>query len=60
VFQHTHRPKRLRHSAVGELTLNYETLVPPGDPQLRVIVYTADVGSPAAEKLDILRSRWQG
>jgi transcriptional regulator with XRE-family HTH domain len=57
VFQHTHGPKRLRHNAVGELTLNYETLVPPGDPQLRVIVYTADVGSPAAEKLDILRSR---
>lgn len=55
VFQHTHGPKRYRHETVGIMTLNYETLVPPTDPDLRVIVYTADVGSPSAEKLAALR-----
>jgi transcriptional regulator with XRE-family HTH domain len=60
VYQHTHGPKRLRHRAVGEMTLNYETLIPPGDPQLRVIVYTADIGSPAAEKLNILKATDKG
>ena len=54
VSQHTHGPKRYRHEAVGTMTLNYETLIPPSDPDLRVIVYTADVGSPSAEKLDML------
>ena len=54
VFQHTHGPKRIHHEAVGTMTLNYETLVPPSDPDLRVIVYTADVGSPSQEKLETL------
>jgi transcriptional regulator with XRE-family HTH domain len=54
VFQHTHGPKRYRHETVGIMTLNYETLIPPTDPDLRVIVYTADVGSPSAEKLAAL------
>ncbi len=56
VFQHTHGPKRYRHETVGTMTLNYETLIPPSDPDLRVIVYTADVGSPSAAKLDELRA----
>ena len=38
------------------MTLNYETLIPPSDPDMRVIVYTADIGSPSAEKLDKLRA----
>lgn len=54
VFQHTHGPKRYRHETVGMMTLNYETLIPPTDPNLRVIVYTTDVGSPSAEKLAAL------
>jgi hypothetical protein len=36
------------------MTLNYETLVPPSDPDLRVIVYTADVGSLSQQKLETL------
>jgi hypothetical protein len=46
VFQHTHGPKRYHHESVGVMTLNYETLIPPIGPDLRVIVYTADVGWP--------------
>ena len=57
VFQHTHGPKRYRHDKVGIMTLNYETLVPPTDPDLRVILYTADVGSPSAAKLAELSRR---
>src|SRR5262249_30267904 len=56
VFQHTHGPKRLHHESIGVMTLNYETLIPPTDPDLRVIVYTADAGSPSAEKLETLRA----
>jgi transcriptional regulator with XRE-family HTH domain len=56
VFQHTHGPKRFHHNAVGVLTLNYETLLFPADPGLSLIVYTADRGSPSAEKLQQLAS----
>jgi hypothetical protein len=54
VFQHTDGPKRFHHDAVGVLTLNYETLLMPADPGLSLIIYTADRGSPSAEKLQVL------
>ncbi|GGL07214.1 transcriptional regulator [Sphaerisporangium melleum] len=51
VFEHTHGPKRVRHEAVGVMTLNYETLRPQADPGIRLTLYTAPPGSPAEEKL---------
>ncbi len=57
VFQHTHGTKRFFHEAVGEMTINYESLVPPADPQLSVIVYSAATGSPSADKLRLLAER---
>lgn len=51
VFQHTYGPKRFHHPAVGTMTLNYETMHPPADPGLSLVLYTADVGSPSEAKL---------
>ncbi|MBE8516059.1 helix-turn-helix domain-containing protein [Amycolatopsis sp. H6(2020)] len=58
VFQHTHGTKSFHHDAVGTMTINYETLVPPTDPDLSLIIYTAPAGSPSEEKLKILAS-WE-
>ncbi|TKK87809.1 helix-turn-helix domain-containing protein [Herbidospora galbida] len=51
VFQHTHGTKRFHHDAVGTMTLNYESLIPPADPHLSLIIYSAATGSPSEEKL---------
>ena len=47
--------KRLRHPLVGELELNYEVMQLPDD-GLRLAVFTAEVGSRAAEALHLLAS----
>ncbi|GAA2082861.1 helix-turn-helix transcriptional regulator [Kitasatospora saccharophila] len=46
--------KRLLHPEVGELDLGYETLVPPGEPGLQLVVYTAEPGSVTAARLAAL------
>jgi transcriptional regulator with XRE-family HTH domain len=54
VFQHTHGTKRFHHDAVGTMTINYESLVPPTEPGMSLIIYSAATGSPSEEKLKIL------
>ena len=56
VHQRTFGDKRFRHPLVGELTLQYETLTLPGDPDQALFVYTAEPGSKAREALDLLTS----
>ncbi|WP_445009134.1 MmyB family transcriptional regulator, partial [Pseudonocardia saturnea] len=56
VYQRTHGSKRLRHPVVGELTVEYETLVPPGDPDTVLFLYTTAAGSPSREAMDLLAS----
>lgn len=56
LFEHTHGVKRFFNETVGELKLNYETLALPGDRGQTVVVYSADRGSPAEEKLRLLAS----
>ncbi|MFI7615830.1 helix-turn-helix transcriptional regulator [Nonomuraea terrae] len=56
VHQRTHGSKRLRHPIVGELTVEYETLTPPGDPDTTLFIYTAEAGSPSKRALDLLAS----
>lgn len=56
LFKHGHGTKRIFHPAVGVMSLNYETLDIPDSGGLFLSTYTADVGSPAAEKLSILMS----
>jgi transcriptional regulator with XRE-family HTH domain len=48
--------KRFRHPVVGELTLAYEELAITAEPGIVLIVYTAEPGSPSAERLGLLAS----
>ncbi|MET8157917.1 helix-turn-helix transcriptional regulator [Sphaerisporangium sp. NPDC005289] len=57
VYQHTHGTKRMHHPQVGIMTLNYESLVPPTDPGMWLILYSAATGSPSEDKLKSL-SEW--
>ena len=56
VHEKTHGPKRFRHPAIGEVTLNYETFQAPGATHHLLVVYTATPGSPAEEALNFLAS----
>ncbi|GAB2997338.1 helix-turn-helix domain-containing protein [Amycolatopsis acidiphila] len=56
LYEHGHGTKLFFNEAVGELTLRYETLAPAGDDGQNVVIYSADRGSPAEEKLRLLAS----
>jgi len=51
-----HGTLRIRHPLVGELTLAYESFPLPDDPDLSMITYHAEPGSPSAEALRLLAS----
>jgi transcriptional regulator with XRE-family HTH domain len=53
LYLHPRGTRRFFHEAVGEFTLHYETLTLPKDDQ-SLLVYTAERGSPAQEKLRLL------
>lgn len=48
--------KRFHHPVVGELVLSYEELAITAEPGLILMVYTAEPGSPSAERLRLLAS----
>ncbi|WP_445170514.1 helix-turn-helix transcriptional regulator [Mycolicibacterium sp. Dal123E01] len=48
--------KRLRHPAVGQLDLDFEAMELPSEPGLQLNIYTAAVGTPAADGLTLLAS----
>ena len=48
--------KRFRHPLVGDLTVGFNAMELPADPGLTFTVYTAEPGSPSAEKLALLAS----
>lgn len=56
VHQRTFGDKHFRHPVVGELTLQYETLTTPGDPDQVLFLFTAEAGSPSRDALDLLTS----
>jgi len=56
VRTHGFGTKRFNHPVVGELTLAYEELAITADPGLVLLVYTAEPGSPSAERLRLLAS----
>jgi MmyB-like transcription regulator ligand binding domain len=49
--------KRLRHPAVGELDLNFESMPLSSDPGLQLTISTADPDSPTSDGLTLL-STW--
>jgi transcriptional regulator with XRE-family HTH domain len=48
--------KRFNHPVAGELTLAYEELAVTAEPGLILMIYTAEPGSPSAERLRLLAS----
>jgi hypothetical protein len=56
VRSHGAGTKRFHHPVVGELTLAYEELAITAEPGLVLMVYTAEPGSPSAERLHLLAS----
>ncbi|MDN5546071.1 MAG: helix-turn-helix transcriptional regulator [Rhodococcus sp. (in: high G+C Gram-positive bacteria)] len=48
--------KNFHHSAVGELTLAFEGLEMAAEPGLTLTIYTAEPGSPSAERMQLLAS----
>ncbi|MFJ3310940.1 helix-turn-helix transcriptional regulator [Streptomyces sp. NPDC086549] len=56
VDQCAHGTQRLNHPVAGELTLSYETLALPADPDQSICLYTTEPGSPSTEALRLLAS----
>ncbi|MFG6446122.1 helix-turn-helix transcriptional regulator [Microbacterium sp. P06] len=56
VRTHGSGTKRFHHPVVGELTLAYEELTITADPGCILMIYTAEPGSPSAERLRLLAS----
>lgn len=56
VKEKTHGVKRMSHPVVGDLTLPYETLTLPGDPDQLLVVYTPEPDSVSADRLSLLGS----
>jgi transcriptional regulator with XRE-family HTH domain len=48
--------KRFHHPLVGALTLDFESFDLPGDPGQKLLVYSAEPGSPSRQALDLLAS----
>ncbi len=48
--------KTFRHRVVGEMTLAYEGMEMESEPGLSLTIYTAEPGSPSAERLQLLAS----
>lgn len=48
--------KRIAHPVVGEIELTYEAFELPADPGLHLSTYTAEPGTPSADKLRMLAS----
>jgi transcriptional regulator with XRE-family HTH domain len=56
VRQHGTGTKRFRHPVVGEVVLAYEELAITADPGHVLMIYTAEPGSPSADRLKLLAS----
>ncbi|GAA1676709.1 helix-turn-helix transcriptional regulator [Kribbella yunnanensis] len=56
VRTHGSGTKRFQHPVVGELVLAYEELAVTAEPGLVLLIYTAEPGSPSAERLQLLAS----
>jgi hypothetical protein len=48
--------KQVHHPVVGDLDLTYEALELAADPELTLLVYTAETGSASADALNLLAS----
>lgn len=56
VQESTYGSKRLRHPLVGELTVEFETLALPGDPETTLFLYSTEAGSSSRQAMNLLAS----
>ncbi|MDF2266332.1 helix-turn-helix transcriptional regulator [Streptomyces coacervatus] len=56
VTVHAAGTKAIRHPVVGELTVTFETLALGSSPDVKLVTYLAEPGTPSADALDLLRS----
>jgi transcriptional regulator with XRE-family HTH domain len=56
VLRQTHGSKRYHHPVVGDLTVTYEALTLPDDPEQTLFVYSVEPGSSSAQALALLSS----
>lgn len=56
VYQRTFGSKRLRHPIVGDLTVEYETLTLPGDPDQTLFIYTTEPATASRQAMNLLVS----
>lgn len=56
VYQRTHGRKHLRHPVAGEVVVDYETLLLPGDPDQTLFIFTTEPASPSRDALRLLAS----
>ncbi|MDN3057362.1 helix-turn-helix transcriptional regulator [Streptomyces hygroscopicus] len=56
VREKTHGVKLYHHPVVGDMTLAYENVTVPGDPDQALCIYTVEPGSPSEEALRLLAS----
>ncbi len=56
VRRHSTGVKMFRHHAVGELTLVYEEMRLAADPGASLLIYSAETGTPSAERMQLLAS----
>lgn len=54
VHDRTHGTKQLVHPIVGPMTVHYEALLLPGDPDQTLFIYSTDPGSPSSESMRLL------
>ncbi|MET7392906.1 helix-turn-helix transcriptional regulator [Dactylosporangium sp. NPDC005572] len=54
VHERTHGTKHMTHPAVGPITIRYEALALPGDPDQTLFIYTTDPGSQSHDNLRLL------
>ncbi|BBH68492.1 transcriptional regulator [Actinoplanes sp. OR16] len=54
VHERTNGTKRMKHPAVGPITLHYEALSLPGDEDQTLFLYSTDPGSPSHDNLRLL------
>lgn len=54
VHERTYGVKRMMHPAVGPITLRFEALSLPGDPEQTLFLYNTDPGSPSHDNLRLL------
>lgn len=56
VLRRSHGVKRYRHPVVGDLTVAYQALPLPDDPDLTLFIYTTEPGGPSERTMGLLAS----